>query len=328
MWQSVYATWGTLANTMIAADDGTVLSPPLTNSRLNAFTVDLEDWFQGLTSTNRQVEQWPLFESRVVPATRHLLEILRTYRVQATFFVLGHVADHHPRLIETIQDDGHEIAVHGYWHRFVSRLTPSEFSDELAQSIQAITAITGQKPIGHRAPYFSVNQHTPWVFDILQDHDIQYDSSIFPIRNGLYGYPGMPRFPFIAPGTDLMEFPPSTVRLGGMNWPVAGGFYTRMLPYPIIRWAIKRLNRQGQPAILYMHPWELDLEQPAHPATPRERVSHFGGRRSLEQKLHRLFSEFGFEPLRNKLEKKQPAQAESGYYDNHRIDGRKTAALG
>jgi polysaccharide deacetylase family protein (PEP-CTERM system associated) len=294
----------------------------------NAFTVDLEEWFQGLTSTNPQVDQWPLFESRVVPATLRLLEILRTYRIQATFFVLGHVADHHPGLIEAVQRDGHEIAVHGYWHRYVSGLTSAEFSLELEQSIKAIMTITGQRPVGHRAPYFSINHTTPWVFDILQKYNFRYDSSIFPIRNGFYGYPGMPRFPYSALGSDLIEFPLSTVRLGGINWPMAGGFYLRMLPYPLVRWAIKRLNRQGQPAILYMHPWEMDLGQPYQRVTPRERVTHFGGRRSLEPKLHRLFSEFRFEPLRTMLEKKQNAQSESGYYDYHRINGRKTAALG
>lgn len=270
---------------------------------LNAFTIDLEDWFQGLTSTNPQVDRWPLFESRVVPATHRLLKILRTYRVQATFFVLGYVADHHPPLIEDIKRDGHELAVHGYWHYYVSRLTPADFSRELERSLETLMTITGDMPAGHRAPYFSIDRTTPWAFDVLRNYGFLYDSSIFPIRNGFYGYPGMPRFPFVASGDDLVEFPLSTLRLGGINWPIAGGFYLRMLPYTVVRWAIKRLNHRGQPAVLYMHPWELDVDQPIHNVTPRERITHYAGRRSLEPKLHRLFSEFRFAPLRTLLEK-------------------------
>jgi polysaccharide deacetylase family protein (PEP-CTERM system associated) len=271
------------------------------NSQLNAFTVDLEDWFQGLTSTNPKVDLWPQLESRVVPATQRLLAILRTYEVRATFFVLGYVAERHPALIEAIQADGHEIAVHGYWHYYVSRLSAAEFSQEMARSLEVITSVSGEMPVGHRAPYFSVNEKTPWVFEILREHGFLYDSSIFPIRNGYYGYPGMPRFPYHDAETDMVEFPPSTVRIGGVNWPVAGGFYLRMLPYSFVRWAIKRLNQQGQPAILYMHPWELDLEQPDYEVTPRERITHFSGRHTLTPKLHRLFSEFRFGPLRSLL---------------------------
>lgn len=283
---------------------------------LNAFTVDLEDWFQGLTSTNPRVEQWPTFESRVIPATLHLLEILRAYRIQATFFVLGFVAECHPTLVEAIQADGHEIALHGYWHRYVSRLTPAEFSQELERSIEAIRSITGQMPIGHRAPYFSVNRTTRWAFDTLQRHGFLYDSSIFPIRNGYYGDASAPRFPYLAAGSGLVEFPLSTVRLGGVNWPVAGGFYIRVWPYAFIRWAIRQLNRQGQPAILYIHPWELDLDQPHHRVTPRERITHYAGRRSLEAKLHRLFGEFRFGPLHTLLGQKQYSPLESGNCDH------------
>ena len=284
---------------------------------LNAFTIDLEDWFQGLTSTNPQVNQWPTFESRVVPATLRLLELLRAFRIQATFFVLGYVADCHPTLIEAIQADGHEIAVHGYWHCYVSRLSPAEFSKELERSVQAIAAITGQRPVGHRAPYFSINHTTPWVFEILRGHGFLYDSSIFPIRNGFYGYPGAPRFPYTASGAGLVEFQLSTVRLGGINWPVAGGFYMRVWPYAFVRWAIRQLNRHGQPAILYLHPWELDLDQPHHPVTPRERITHYAGRRHLEQKLRRLFSEFRFESLRALLEQSRHPQPDSGYHDHY-----------
>lgn len=260
----------------------------------NVFSVDLEDWFQGLTSTNPQVARWPSFESRVVPATTRLLALLRTYRVQATFFVLGYVADHHPALIEQICQEGHEIGVHGYYHRFVHHLTPAQFQQELEQSIAAVVRITGVQPKGHRAPYFSINAQTPWAFACLQAAGLVYDSSVFPIRSLLYGFPGAPRFPYWVAEHNLVEFPVSTLRGGGTNWPVAGGFYLRILPYPATRWAIRRLNAQQQPAILYIHPWELDTEQRYAAVTPRERLTHYGGRRGLEAKLHRLFQEFRF----------------------------------
>ena len=264
---------------------------------INAFTVDLEDWFQGLTSTNPQVDRWPTFESRVVPATQLLLGILRAHRVTATFFVLGYVADHHPALIEQIRAEGHEIGVHGYYHRFVHRLTPDEFARELAASIEAVQRITGEAPRGHRAPYFSIDARTPWAFDVLQRHGIAYDSSVFPTRNMLYGFPGAPRFPYRVDGANLWELPASTVRVGGRVLPVAGGFYTRVLPYRAIRWALRRIHQEGQPAILYIHPWELDLGQRYRAVTPRERITHYAGRRGLAAKLDRLFSDFRFSTM-------------------------------
>ena len=127
----------------------------------NALTIDLEDWFQGLTSTNSRVDLWPGLESRVVPATEYLLDILREHGVRATFFVLGYVAEQYPTLIERVATEGHEIGVHGYFHRFVSRLTPELFAEELERSVRAVERITGEKPLGHRAPYFSINASTP-----------------------------------------------------------------------------------------------------------------------------------------------------------------------
>jgi len=269
----------------------------------NAFSVDVEDWFQGLTSTNPRVEQWPGFESRVVPATRRLLEMLRTYQIRATFFILGHVADQHPSLVEQIAADGHEIGVHGYSHRFIFRLTPDEFARELERSVCAVERITGEMPLGHRAPYFSINGSTAWVFDCLQASGFGYDSSVFPTPKVLlYGFPDAPRFPHRVEGYTLMEFPLSTLRWGGVNWPLAGGFYLRALPYAFMRWGIARLNRQGQPAIMYIHPWELDLDQDYQQVTLRERITHYHGRRRLEAKLHRLFTDFRFGPLQALLE--------------------------
>lgn len=263
----------------------------------NALTIDLEDWFQGLTSTNPRVDLWPGLESRVVPATEHLLAILREHGVRVTFFVLGYVADQYPALIERVAAEGHEIGIHGYFHRFVSRLTPDLFAEELERSVQAVERITGEKPLGHRAPYFSINASTPWAFDVLEAQGFRYDSSVFPTRSLLYGYPDAPRFAYRPAGGTLVEFPISTAHVGGSNWPMAGGFYVRALPYAVVRWAIRQLNRQGQPAVMYCHPWELDLGQTYRQVTFRERITHYHGRRSLERKLHRLLTNFRFGPL-------------------------------
>lgn len=266
-----------------------------------AFSVDLEDWFQGLTSTNPLVESWSRFESRVVPATRALLQIFDRHQVKATFFVLGRVADEHPELIEEVAAGGHELGVHGYHHRFVDRMTRDEFAREIDRGIEALFGITGKQPSGHRAPYFSVNARTPWVVDVLAERGFRYDSSIFPIRSLLYGYAGASREPRrLASG--LVEFPLTTLRLYRTNLPVAGGFYVRTYPYPFLRWAIKRVEREGLPIIMYIHPWEIDQGQPRIRTTPRERITHFHGRAGLPAKLDRLFSDFTFGPIANLLD--------------------------
>ncbi|MGI6210049.1 MAG: DUF3473 domain-containing protein [Anaerolineae bacterium] len=263
------------------------------NGIQGALTVDLEEWFQGLTSTNPRVDLWPGLASRVVPSTQALLELLAGHRVHSTFFVLGAVAERHPELVRQVADAGHEIAVHGHNHRFVSRMSPAEFESELDRGLEAIERATGCRVQGHRAPYFSINGTTPWAFDILRDRGLVYDSSVFPARARLYGYPGAPRQPHrVGDGQGLLEFPVSTLQLGRARLPVGGGFYVRALPYPLIRWALRRIAGEGLPIVLYLHPWELDLDQPPHPMTPRERVTHRHGRRSLRPKLERLLREF------------------------------------
>ena len=263
----------------------------------NAFTIDLEDWFQGLTSTNPQIDRWPEFESRVEGSTRTLLSLLDECEVSATFFVLGYVADHYPKLIEQIVDAGHEIGIHGYYHRFVNQLTRDEFAREIENSIAAVHRITQRAPRSHRAPYFSVDSTTPWAFEVLASQGITIDSSVFPTRNMLYGYPSAPRYPFRVEGTALIEFPASTIRAVGGTWPIAGGFYVRALPYPVTRWAMRRLQTQGIPIVNYVHPWELDTGQTYREVTARERITHYHGRRGLEAKLRKMLNDFEFTSL-------------------------------
>jgi polysaccharide deacetylase family protein (PEP-CTERM system associated) len=264
---------------------------------INALSIDLEDWFQGLTSTNRAPETWPRLESRVAANTGRLLALLEEYGVRATFFVLGYVADAYPDLVVQAAAAGHEIGVHGYWHRPIHRLTPEEFAAELERSLAILRPLANRPVIGHRASYFSINKESLWALDVLCEKGFRYDSSFFPTRNMLYGYPEAPRFPHRPGENDLVEFPISTTRWCGVNWPIGGGFYVRAWPYAVIRSGIRQLNRQGQPAIMYMHPWELDLHQPQPRVTPRERITHYHGRGSLESKLRRLLQDFRFAPL-------------------------------
>jgi polysaccharide deacetylase family protein (PEP-CTERM system associated) len=282
---------------------------------LNAFTVDLEDWFHGLTSTNPHPEKWATYEPRLEGNTERLLALLEGYGIHATFFVLGHVADQYPALIRRIDAAGHEIGVHGYWHAMVHRLTPDSFSSELERAVGVLEPLVSRPIVGHRAPYFSINGDALWALDVLAAKGFSYDSSFFPTRNMLYGYPEAPRFPCrLASGSSgaahqgkkarscLVEFPISTARWLGFNWPIGGGFYVRALPYAIIRAGMRQLNRQGQPAIMYMHPWELDVGQCFDKVTLRERLTHYYGRRGLKKKLDRMFQDFSFAPLGHLLE--------------------------
>lgn len=270
---------------------------------VNAFSVDLEDWFQGLTSTNIEPDKWPTYESRIETNTIRLLTLLEEHQVKATFFVLGHIACHYPELIRMVARAGHEIGVHGYWHRMVHRLTPARFAEEIDDTLEALAPLVSRPIIGHRAPYFSINGRSLWALAVLKKRGFVYDSSFFPTRNMLYGYPQSPRFPHQVPEYDLIEFPVSTARWAGINVPIAGGFYVRALPYKIIEKGIRQLNQQGFPAILYVHPWELDTGQQYNQVTLRERITHYHGRQGLEKKLRKLFTDFKFVTMCELVEK-------------------------
>jgi polysaccharide deacetylase family protein (PEP-CTERM system associated) len=264
---------------------------------INAFTVDLEDWFQGLTSTNVHPENWGNLEARLELNTNRLLGLLAEYNVRATFFVLGNVAERYPDLIRRIDAAGHEIGVHGYWHLMVHRLNREHFAEEMDHALERLRPLVSRPIIGHRAPYFSINGQCLWALDVLHEKGFHYDSSFFPTRNMLYGYPDSPRFPHRREQNQLIEFPVSTARWLGITWPIAGGFYVRSLPLTIVKAGIRQLNRQGQPMILYMHPWEMDTGQHYSAVTFRERITHYHGRAGLERKLRGLLSEFRFGPL-------------------------------
>jgi polysaccharide deacetylase family protein (PEP-CTERM system associated) len=262
---------------------------------VNALTIDLEDWYQGLTSTGKQFEHWPNYEDRVVESTQKLLDILARARVKATFFVLGYVADQFPELIRHVAEAGHEIGLHSYQHQQVFRLTPDQFRADVTQGRAAVEQASGKRVFGYRAPMFSINRSAVWALELLCEMGFRYDSSVFPTRNMLYGYPDAPRFPYHPlDNGSFVEFPLSTVRYLGMNWPVAGGFYLRLLPYQLFKRGLQRLNREGKPAIIYLHPWDVDPGQPYPNPTLRERFTHYYNLKSTEGKLAKLLRDFRF----------------------------------
>jgi polysaccharide deacetylase family protein (PEP-CTERM system associated) len=270
------------------------------SSILNALTIDVEEHFQvHAFETVIDRSAWDRYPSRVVPNTRRILRLLAEYDVQATFFVLGWVADRYPYLVKEIAASGHEVATHGYWHELIYRQTPAEFAADLRQSLDAIgRACVGLQPAGYRAPAFSITKQSLWALEILRDHSIIYDSSIFPLAaHDRYGINGANRFANMI-RDNLWEFPVSTIRMGKQNLPVAGGGYFRLFPLPVTRRAIRSLNKQGHPAIIYLHPWEFDPDQPRIPDAPLlSRFRHYVNLNKTESRLQKLLNEFKFAPM-------------------------------
>ena len=271
------------------------------SSVLNALTIDVEEHFQvHAFETVIARSAWERFPSRVVSNTRRILCLLAEHDVRATFFVLGWVADRYPNLVREIAASGHEIATHGYWHELVYRQTPDQFSADLRQSIEALgRAMRGLEISGYRAPAFSITRQSLWALALLRDQGIIYDSSIFPlVAHDRYGINGASRF---ANRTNcgLWEFPVSTVRLGKQNLPVAGGGYFRLFPLWITRRAIRHLNGQTHPAVVYLHPWEFDPTQPRISEAPiLSRFRHYVNLNKTEGRLRALLGEFKFASIR------------------------------
>ena len=270
------------------------------NQVINALTIDVEEHFQvHAFETVIERSSWERQPSRVVSNTRRLLHLLAEYEVRATFFVLGWVAERYPALVREILTAGHEVATHGYWHELVYRQSPKEFAADLRQSLDALQLAGGVSTVaGYRAPGFSITNQSLWALPILRDHGIRYDSSIFPlVAHDRYGIRGAARFAHRVEG-NLWEFPVSTITLARQNWPVAGGGYFRLFPLSITRRAIRRLNAQGQPAVVYLHPWEIDPQQPRVSNAPLvSRFRHYVNIARTEGRLRALLGEFEFGPI-------------------------------
>lgn len=235
----------------------------LAENMVNILQIDVEDWYCDL-----DIKEWGRYEPRVVGATEKILSILEETGNKATFFMLGYVAERFPELVLKVEREGHEIGTHGYNHKRIADMTPEEFEEDLVRSTTILERITGKAVKGYRAPQFTVLKSTLWALDIMRKHGLEYDSSIFPVKTPLYGIPDAPLFPYkvasTVMGTDFLEIPLSVYRvpLLGKNVPVAGGFYLRFFPYPFMSYALRKLNREGNVAVCYIHPWEMDPETP------------------------------------------------------------------
>jgi polysaccharide deacetylase family protein (PEP-CTERM system associated) len=273
---------------------------------INALTFDVEEYFhaEAFSSVVRP-QEWPSLESRVVGATERLLDLLDETGTSATFFVLGWVAERHGGLVRAIQTRGHEVASHGYGHQMITRLNRAQFAEDVRRGKAAVEDVTGTAVIGYRAPTFSVVRGTLWSLEVLAEAGFRYDSSIFPIVHDRYGIPDAARFPHrvaAGPGVEIGEFPLSTIAWLGWRFPVAGGGYFRLLPYAFTHRAVRHLNeREGQPAIVYLHPWEIDPAQPRLPVGWVTRFRHSVNTQTTESKIHHLLRDFRFAPVRDVL---------------------------
>jgi polysaccharide deacetylase family protein (PEP-CTERM system associated) len=268
---------------------------------INAMTIDVEDYFQ-VSAFDDVVPRsaWDGMESRVVRNTHRLLDLFSEEGVTGTFFVLAWVAERHPGLVRAIAARGHEIASHGFGHRLVYDQTPDAFREDVRRARQLLQSIAGVPVLGYRAPSYSITRQSLWALDVLIDEGYTYDSSIFPIRHDRYGIPDAPRHahPIVRERGTVIELPPATVRVGSMNLPVAGGGYFRLLPYGWTRWGIDRINRrESRPAIFFLHPWEIDADQPRLPARRLSRFRHYRNLHRTEGRLRQLVRDFRFGPI-------------------------------
>lgn len=259
-----------------------------------ALTIDVEDWFHA-ANLGIPRGRWDGMPSRVERNVTRILELLSHHDTLATFFVLGWVADRCPEMVKQIHTHGHEVASHGYWHRPVHRSSAKAFADDLQRSIRAIEQAGVCRPIGYRAPSYSIDARVPWAFNVIQDQGFLYDSSIYPARaiHGRYGMAGGQLRPhLVRPG--LWEFPLPTLSILGRRFPAATGGYLRSFPLVLTVWAIEQNVRRGIPVVVNVHPWELDQEQPRINAPIRKKVLHYTGLRSTFRKLEHLVRRFEF----------------------------------
>jgi polysaccharide deacetylase family protein (PEP-CTERM system associated) len=265
---------------------------------LNALTVDVEDYFHVSAFAGCVARsQWDAMESRVCRNTERLLELFEQAGTHATFFVLGWVAERFPELVRRIHRGGHELASHSYGHSLVYDTTPEEFAKDLLRAKTAIGDAAGVEVQGYRAPSYSITDRSLWALDVLVSQGYKYDSSIYPIHHDRYGIPGWQRHvhKIERPGGSIWELPGSTIARIGTNFPIGGGGYFRLLPYAWTRMGISSLNRhEARPAIFYLHPWEIDPDQPRIRAGLVSRVRHYYGLDKTEARLRRLLSEFRF----------------------------------
>jgi polysaccharide deacetylase family protein (PEP-CTERM system associated) len=281
----------------------------------NALSVDVEEYYHAAIFRRGTRAQGP-FESRVEQSVDRLLALMSEHRARATFFVLGEVAALHPAMVRTIAGEGHEIGCHSDRHQNVNLQSPQEFRADTRQAKARIEDALGDAVIGYRAPNFSIGRAQHWAYPILLEEGFRYDSSTHPILHDRYGQPGAPRFPYeiCRNGADsLVEFPIGTARLLGVNLPIGGGGYFRLLPFTLTRLGIDHVNVvERRPVMFYLHPWELDPGQPRPPMARRHRFRLYVGIEKETAKLSALLGRFQFGTAAEVLQSQgQPARQPS-----------------
>lgn len=278
-----------------AAPTASLRNPEL----VNALTIDVEDYFQvSAFASHVARSEWHRMPSRIERNIGRILDLLNHARTHATFFTLGWIAQRYPRLVQAIVAAGHELASHGFEHHRSTDQTRQAFLEDISRTKAVLEDISGERIRGYRAPSFSLGQSNPWAFDCIVEAGYQYSSSVYPIRHDHYGLPDAPRFKY-EPRVGLLEVPVTTMRMLGNNWPAGGGGYFRLLPYRLSRWLIRRVNAiDGQPAVFYFHPWELDPEQPRVAGIGmKSRFRHYVNLARTERRLSRLLADFKWDRM-------------------------------
>jgi polysaccharide deacetylase family protein (PEP-CTERM system associated) len=270
------------------------------------FTVDVEEYFH-VSAFERYVsrDDWNTLPSRLEPQLDYLLDLLARHSGHGTFFTLGWVADRYPALVRRISDAGHEVASHSYWHRRITTITPADFRDDLKTSKSSLEQATGRRVLGFRAPTFSIVPGREWALEILHEEGFTYDSSLFPVRRRGYGYPDSPLIPHhfgLRRGGSIIEIPMTMARIGRLRIPASGGGWFRQFPYAVTRLAFQQRSEERIPAVFYIHPWEVDPDQPRVNCPPITRLRHYRGIEKTRDRLERLFGEFRFTSIARGLQ--------------------------
>ena len=264
---------------------------------INAMSVDIEDWFQvGAFENTIAPKDWDALECRVERNTDAVIALYEEAGVKATFFTLGWVAERYPALMRRIVDAGHELASHGYGHDRVFTLDRARFAADLDRTRKLLEDASGTRVIGYRAPSFSIDTRTPWAHEVLAEQGYRYSSSVAPIAHDHYGWPESPRFGWNpVAGSDFVEFPVTTAMIGGRRMAAGGGGFFRLLPYALSKWAIGQVNGQGQSALFYFHPWEIDPDQPRVENAPlKSRFRHYTNLSVMADKLRHVMADFAW----------------------------------
>ena len=272
-------------------------------SPCSIISVDVEDYFH-VEAFARVVDRnnWGAYASRVERNTELILDLFDERQIKGTFFILGWVAERYPKLVRRITERGHEPACHSYWHRLIYKLTPEEFREDTQRAKNCIEQAAATPIYGYRAPSFSITGRSVWALDVLAELGFRYDSSVFPVKHDTYGVPDAPRRPFRieTPFGPIVEFPMATFRFGtGPNLPIAGGGYLRMLPFSYTRMGVRRAWSEGLPVVSYIHPWEIDPEQPRIDAPLKSRMRHYTNLGKTEARLRKLLALGEFKSFRD-----------------------------